>query len=93
MKQEHYSLNILAYLLDFIRQMRAGAKVNTADDYGLTALTWALIEGNLDIVKLLLENGADVNATDNKGRSVLTWVKEKGKPATIELLEKHGAKE
>ncbi|WPC39567.1 ankyrin repeat domain-containing protein [Clostridium sp. JS66] len=32
-----------------------------------TPLQWAVIRGNLDIVKLLLENGADVSITDKWG--------------------------
>ncbi len=44
-----------------------GANVNTTNAIGSTPLHFAAISGNLDIVRLLLENGAEVNAKTNGG--------------------------
>jgi ankyrin repeat protein len=36
--------------------------INEADEYGYTALMWAVEHGHTKVVKLLLDNGADVNS-------------------------------
>ena len=38
--------------------LKSGAAVNTVDRRGFTPLTWAAASGNLEMVRLLLENGA-----------------------------------
>eukprot|EP00919_Chromeraceae_sp_WS-2016_P073298 GHVR01173313.1.p1 GENE.GHVR01173313.1~~GHVR01173313.1.p1 ORF type:complete len:119 (+),score=12.21 GHVR01173313.1:1059-1415(+) len=41
-----------------------GSDVNTVSKDGVTALMYASINGNLEVVKLLIEKGADVIAKD-----------------------------
>lgn len=47
--------------------------METADEDGLTPLHMAVIQGNLNLVHLLLANQADVNALDSEGHSVVHW--------------------
>lgn len=53
--------------------MAAPELVETADEDGLTPLHMAVIQGNLNLVNLLLANKADVNALDSEGHSVVHW--------------------
>ena len=52
-----------------IQLMKHGAKLYTQhnfeayDEYGLTTLHWAVIEGDVDVVKNLLNHDIDINAT------------------------------
>jgi len=45
-----------------------GANVNYKDEDGWTPLHWAVQNGHLDIVKILIKYKADVNAKIEKGR-------------------------
>ena len=49
----------------------AGARVNAADDYGVTPLWLACTNGNATIVEKLLQAGADSTATLPSGETVL----------------------
>jgi ankyrin repeat protein len=49
------ALRFCAALLD------AGADVNAPDTFGRTPLMYAALNGNLDIVTLLIDNGADID--------------------------------
>jgi len=50
---------------ELVNQKRAG---------GLTALQDAIKNGDLDVVKKLLEHKADLNLTENQGRVALDWI-------------------
>ena len=43
------------------------------DDYGLTPLHRAVVKGDIELVKSLLEKGAEVDSTDNAGRTPLHY--------------------
>ena len=49
----------------------AGADVNSTDSQGNTALHWAVTNGNVECVKLLIQAGADVNIADDESNTVL----------------------
>jgi len=66
--------------------------VATTNSQG-TALLPAVVRGNEDIVRVLLENGADPNATDWQSRSVLTHAKQRGYTAIATLLRSYGARD
>ncbi|XP_059573202.1 protein phosphatase 1 regulatory subunit 12B isoform X2 [Alligator mississippiensis] len=73
------------------RLLGRGARVNTANVDGLTALHQACIDENLDMVKFLVENGADVNQQDNEGWTPLHAVASCGYLNIAEYLISHGA--
>jgi ankyrin repeat protein len=59
---------------------------NIADADGRTALMHAAMNGNVEIVQLLLDYGAKVNATDSAGSTALHWAAERGQPDTARTL-------
>ncbi len=70
-----------------------GVDVNSATEYGATALTYASDRGNLDIAKLLVEKGADVNKKDTfYGSTAITWAAYGGHTKIIKLLLDNGSK-
>jgi len=65
--------------------------VNVRDDSGKTPLHYASLDGNLDIVKYLVNKGADVNVRDDRGNIPLDYVKQKDLDIR-KYLKKNGAK-
>ena len=54
--------------------LRRGANIESRDGfYGRTALSWAVIYKNKDVVGLLLDWDADIESRDNEGRTPLSW--------------------
>ena len=53
----------------------------------------AIIEGHIEIVKLLLSKGANVNKKSNHGDTALMLAKYNGHIKIADLLRKAGAKE
>lgn len=52
---------------DKVRKLfRKGADVNKVNEDGITPLGWAVQEGHLDIIQLLLSHAADINALELK---------------------------
>jgi ankyrin repeat protein len=47
--------------------LAAGAKIDAADEMGITAILTASYSGDIEAVRLLLDKGAPVNATDKAG--------------------------
>ena len=45
--------------------------VNTFDKHGYSPLHWSALEGNIEIMKILLDNGADLELQTGKGSSPL----------------------
>lgn len=58
-----------------------------------TYIFWAANKGNLEVMKLLLDNGAKVNIVDSKGLSPLNFAASAGQTNTLvyDLLIKNGA--
>ncbi|EER27087.1 hypothetical protein D8B26_002726 [Coccidioides posadasii str. Silveira] len=67
------------------------AYVNMADDFGQTALFYATISNDMDVIKTLLEWGADVRATDLKLSTPLHMAARYSSPPITELLLNWGA--
>ncbi|MEC7233202.1 MAG: ankyrin repeat domain-containing protein, partial [Planctomycetota bacterium] len=64
-----------------------GADVNATNNDGETALLVALLEGNLDVVKLLVEKDVNVvNAKDKSGLTALHLAVEVGNLAILKVL-------
>jgi len=67
--------------------------VSAQDSDGMTALHYAVGEGNKEVMELLVSNGADVNAVnqDNGLVTVLHWAAVNGKRDVMKRLLEHGA--
>jgi ankyrin repeat protein len=75
-----------------IRSLCSNGLVNVGDDENWTPLMKASgKEGNLAIVKLLVESGADVNAQSKKGTTALSMAALHDKQDVVEFLTSHGA--
>ena len=66
------------------------ANINAKDRDGWTALIWASCKGDLEIVKLLVENGADIDAKDNEGWSALMEASYEGHLKVVKYLVEKG---
>jgi ankyrin repeat protein len=65
-----------------------GIEVNERDHMGLTALHWAVQQGDEDSTRILLKFGADPKAVDRNGLTTLHWAASGGNPSCItQLLE------
>jgi ankyrin repeat protein len=53
--------------------IKAGSNVNKGNDYGETALHYAVRLGREDLVSILLKAGADVNAAGGKEPKVTSY--------------------
>lgn len=62
-----------------------------ADISGPTPLMWASSYGQLEVVKILIENGADVNMKDGANWTALTCSAKKGYDSVVKFLLEHGA--
>ncbi|MGA2093145.1 MAG: ankyrin repeat domain-containing protein [Sedimentisphaerales bacterium] len=65
-----------------------GIEVNTRDRRGETALTMAVQNGNIEIVRLLLEKGADANVKNTDGITALIIAAGEGHTEIVKLLLK-----
>jgi len=59
--------------------------------YNVYSLIWASTNGNIDIVKLLIDAGADINAKDNDDITALLWACSGGYLEIVKLLLEAGA--
>lgn len=68
-----------------------GVNVNEKDEYGSTALIYAVTADSDDGVKLLTANGADVNIKNIVGETPLTIASKKGRLKIVKTLLESGA--
>ena len=47
--------------------------LETKDEQGYTVLTLAVLVGNTNLIKVLLEKGADIHTDDNEGHKLAHW--------------------
>jgi ankyrin repeat protein len=78
-------------LVDELRiAISQGVDLNEKDEFGTTALHYAVAEKNVNAVALLLEHGAEVTAQDQDGKTALHYAVEHKLPGVAEaLLEKN----
>ncbi len=62
--------------------LKHGAKIDTADANGVTALMHAAANGHSDVADLLLSRGASINLADNGGWTALHWNAATSQPGT-----------
>ncbi|MCF7853260.1 MAG: ankyrin repeat domain-containing protein [Candidatus Pacebacteria bacterium] len=74
---------------DAVRALLAhGANVNLSDrGEGWTPLMWAAAEGNLEVVKILLESGADKERKDADKDTAYSFAVRKGHSEVVRLLK------
>jgi ankyrin repeat protein len=72
--------------------LQRDARVDATDEYGRTALSWAVTKGDFDgSAKALIESGADVNNTDHGGFTPLMRSALSDNPRCFALLLESGA--
>lgn len=67
--------------------LRAGADVNTRDNYNNTALIHAVLSNNAPMVKLLLENGADQTVINNGQQTAVILANDRNYQEIVALLQ------
>ncbi|CAF0850929.1 unnamed protein product [Adineta ricciae] len=65
--------------------------LNFQDDNGMSSIHEAAVAGNVDILKLLIDNGANVNLKDNKGLRPLHYAAWQGRTEPVFILLRRGA--
>lgn len=73
------------------RLLAAGADVKAANRYGVTPLSLACENGNVDAIGLLLDAGADPNTVLPGGETALMTAARTGNTAAVKLLLARGA--
>jgi len=68
-----------------------GTNINIEDKYGQTCLFYAIREGHIDIVKLLIQKGANVNQVDKKKRTPYSFAEKYNFKDICDLLVNFGA--
>jgi uncharacterized protein len=71
--------------------LRTKVNVNAREEDGTTALDWATLRCNSNIVKLLLNAEANPNLTNEQGIGPLYLAMTNGSPSIVELLLEHKA--
>ena len=69
------------------QMLESGCDVNIQDEDGRTPLMQAVIDNNVETVKLLIQHGANVNTQDYLGKtSALHFAAQNNSPELVELL-------
>lgn len=63
-----------------------GAKVDSVDNDGWTALMWAAWSGLSNVANLLVERGCPLNAADRQGNTALIIAAQRGNHEIVEIL-------
>jgi len=92
----HLALMKLSIAENDIAQMkrllsRTDSNVNIPDKDGLLPVHYAAIYGQVDILKLLMDNKADVNAKNSEGEVALDFAVKSGNFEVAQFLVQHGA--
>ena len=73
------------------RLIEGGARINTWDNQGATALMWASQQNSASSLQYLLENGAAINLQTFSGETALTIAVQHNAHEVIPILITHGA--
>jgi uncharacterized protein len=66
--------------------LAANVSPDESDDYGRTALIYAVMSDNVAIGQMLVSYGANLNIHDKLGRTALHWAAERGSSDMLHLL-------
>lgn len=66
--------------------IKEGVDVNIKDNYDMTALLSAAVNGKIDAVALLIENKSDINSKDDAGFKALIRAAARGHADTVSML-------
>ncbi len=83
------ALGDLKSIEGLLREAPAG--IAATDEYGATALHWAIASGQTPAAHLLIDHGADVNHPDSKGRAPLLLAATSADPTVSQFLLENGA--
>jgi hypothetical protein len=64
--------------------------INTQNDFGISPLMWFCGNGNIDIVKILLNKGAKIDLKDDWGYDALYYAKTRNHQEIVNILEDCG---
>ena len=74
--------------LDLLEQMLVdGVEIDAKDTAGRTLLHWAVENGHVDAVRLLLKYGADRNIPDRSRKTAYQLARKRGNPEVLRLFE------
>ena len=88
-------INDKLYITDikkFIRNNRMNIDYRIKDSENKTLLMYAVFNGDLEIIKEVVENGNQIDEVDNYGRSALHWAAYYNKYDVVVFLVELGAK-
>ena len=72
--------------------LRAKVDINALNAEGLSSLHWAVINGNIEVTKLLIEKGANIEIKDSGcGSSPLLFACQNGRTKIVKFLIEKGA--
>jgi ankyrin repeat protein len=74
-----------------IRLEKIYVELDTKDNFGKTALIYAIDNGHTDIVKILLHKGAGIDVKDKSGKTALMYACAKGHTDIAKILVENGA--
>ena len=70
--------------------LAAQTNVNARDDSGWTVLTWAVMDGSVDMIEQLVSNGADVSGENEKGRRPVDYAVWNCRKEVVRMLVARG---
>ncbi|MCP3817271.1 ankyrin repeat domain-containing protein [Streptomyces sp. A3M-1-3] len=71
--------------------LAAGAQPDRREEFGYTAMTWAVQQGHSDTVEALLAHGASPDLAGPRGEPPLLLAARRGAAGTVRALLEHGA--
>jgi ankyrin repeat protein len=66
--------------------LEGDASPDESDEYGRSALIYAVMSDNISIAQMLVSHGANVNSHDKLGKTALHWAAERGSDDMLRLL-------
>lgn len=78
----------LIYILFWMNEP-CDVSVDAADNYGRSALHWAILQEDITSVKVLLNYGADITLEDNEGNSALQYAAMKSNKEINTIITRH----